>query len=281
MAAAPEDLLQQGKLDEALAALQDKVRDNPADAKLRVFLFQLLCVQGNWSRAITQLNVAADMQAENLLMAEVCRPALNAEALRAEIFAGKRAPHLFGEPEEWVGWMVQANQHLANGELAAAAELRDRAFEAAPAIAGTLNGQPFEWLADADTRLGPILEAIIEGRYYWVPLTHVARIDLEEPADLRDVVWTPARFTWDNAGTNVALIPTRYPGSESSADAGIQLARRTDWVEREGGHCLGLGQRMLATDEGEHPLMEVRTITLGEQPEPPEAPAEEPEDEES
>ena len=269
MAAAPEDLLKQGKLDEALAALQDKVRDNPADPKLRVFLFQLLSVQGNWSRAITQLNLAADMQAENLLMAEVCRPALNAEALRAEIFAGKRAPHLFGEPEEWVGWMVQANHHLAAGELAAAAALRDRAFEAAPAVAGTLNGQPFEWLADGDTRLGPLLEAVIEGRYCWVPMSHISRIDMEGPADLRDVVWTPAHFTWANAGTSVGLIPTRYPGSESSGDPAIQLARRTDWVEKDAGHYLGLGQRMLVTDEGEHPLLEVRSITLGEQPEPP------------
>ena len=274
MTADAGELVQQGKLDEALAALQGQVRAKPADAKLRVFLFQLLCVRGEWERAITQLNVAADVDAENLLMAEVCRPALNCEALRTEIFAGNRAPMPFGEPEEWVAWMIQANQLIAKGELPAAAELRDRAFEAAPAIEGSINGTPFEWIADADTRLGPILEAIVEGRYYWIPFTNIARILIEEPADLRDAVWMPAQFIWANGGNAVGLIPTRYPGSEASADPRIQLARTTDWAEKEGGHYIGLGQRMLATDQGEHPLMEVREIILGEGPPAEAQPAE-------
>ncbi len=55
-------------------------------------LFQMLAVQGEWEKALTQLNVSADLDAGNLLMAEVCRPAIAAEALRAEIFAGKRSP---------------------------------------------------------------------------------------------------------------------------------------------------------------------------------------------
>lgn len=263
MPADPGELLAEGKLDEALAALTSEVRAKPADHKLRIFLFQLLCVRGDWERAMTQLNVAADMHADNMLMAQVCRPALNCEALRAEIFAGQRAPLPFGEPEEWVVWLIQANQLLAQGELAAAAELRDRAFEAAPAVAGAINGTPFEWVADADTRLGPILEAIVEGRYYWIPFSNISQMLLEEPADLRDAVWMPAQFVWANGGACVGLIPTRYPGSEAAADPALRLARRTDWVEKEGGHYLGLGQRTLATDHGEYPLMDVRTIALG------------------
>ncbi len=266
MAADAAELLKQGQLDEALAALTSEVRAKPADHKLRIFLFQLLCVRGEWKRAMTQLNVAGEMHAENALMAEVCRPALNCEALRAQIFAGQRAPMPFGEPEDWVVWLIQASQLVAQGELAAAAELRDRAFAAAPAVGGTINGEEFEWIADADTRLGPILEAIVEGRYYWIPFPNIAQIVMEEPADLRDAVWTPAHFTWSNGGTSVGLIPTRYPGSESSDDPGIRLARKTDWTEKDGGHYIGLGQRMLCTDQGEYPLMDVRAIIVGDGP---------------
>ena len=43
-----DELVKAGRLDEALAALQQQVRDRPADAKLRVFLFQLLAVMGRW-----------------------------------------------------------------------------------------------------------------------------------------------------------------------------------------------------------------------------------------
>jgi len=257
-----EELLRAGRLTEALEQLQNAVRAKPSDAKLRVFLFQLLSVMGQWERAMTQLNVAADLDAANLLMANVCRPALNAEALRAEIFAGKRSPVVFGEPPEWIGWMLEASRLVAEGRYDACLELRDRAFEACPATSGAVNDEPFEWIADHDQRLGPILEAIVEGKYYWVPFQNLREVLLEAPADLRDRVWMPATFTWANGGQSVGLIPSRYPGSEASDDSAIQLGRRTDWTEHEGDLLLGLGQRMLATDQKEYGLLEVHSIAL-------------------
>ena len=46
-----------------LAALTDEVRKQPANAKLRVFLAQLLCVLGQWKRAIEQMDTAAQLDA--------------------------------------------------------------------------------------------------------------------------------------------------------------------------------------------------------------------------
>jgi type VI secretion system protein ImpE len=257
-----EELLRAGRLQEALDALEDQVRKDPANAKHRVFLFQLLSVLGDWERALTQLNVAAELDPINLLMAQVCRAALNCEALRAEIFAGKRSPLVFGEPDEWISWLVQANQMIAEGKHQASQKLRERAFETATAIAGSIDGQPFEWISDADSRLGPTLEAIFDGKYYWVPFTAIKRIQIEPPADLRDVVWLPAHFTWVNGGETTGLIPTRYPNSESSEDSAILLARKTDWVEQPGELYLGLGQRIFATDKDEFPLLQIRQIDL-------------------
>ena len=44
----------------------------------------------------------------------------------------------------------------------------------APTAAGTVNGRRFEWIADADSRLGPMLEVIINGRYGWLPMASIA-----------------------------------------------------------------------------------------------------------
>jgi type VI secretion system protein ImpE len=261
-----EALLREGRLDDALKALQDAVRKSPADPKLRVFLFQLLAVRGEWDKSLTQLNVAADLDPATLLMAQVCRPALECEALRSAIFSGERTPLVMGEPQEWLGWMIQANQLTAGGNHAAAEELRARALDAAPATPGTIDGKPFEWIADADSRLGPILEAVVEGRYYWIPFSNISMILIEKPSDLRDVVWAPAHFRWVGGGETVGLIPARYAGSESSPDSAVRLGRRTDWEQRGEGTYIGVGQRLLATDEGEHPLLETRLITIGEQP---------------
>jgi type VI secretion system protein ImpE len=260
----PEDYLRAGQLREALKALEDQIRREPANPKLRIFLFQLLAVMGNWERALTQLNLAKDLDAGAILMAQVSEPAISCERLRVEIFSGKRTPLVFGEPSDWIGLMIQALALSAGGNAAQSQQLREKALEGAPAISGSLehNGQkiPFEWLADADTRLGPILEAIIEGRYFWVPLAHIRSIQIEAPVDLRDVVWAPATFTWTNGGTGVGFIPSRYVGSDRSEDPAIQLARRTDWIDLGEGVFAGTGQRLLATDAGEYPLLEVRHI---------------------
>ena len=260
-----EEYIKAGQLDEALACAQDGVRKAPAEAGPRVLLFQLLSVLGQWERAFTQLNVLKDMDANCMLLAQVFRPAVQCEALREEIFAGKRGPLIFGEPMEWIGLLVQANQLLAQGEIAAASELRDRAFEAAPATPGTINDQPFEWIADADSRLGPIIETIIDGKYYWVPFFRVRSIRTEPPQDLRDLVWTAAQFVWANGGESPGFIPNRYPGTQNATDNSLRLARKTEWLDKGNDLYLGLGQRMFATDKTEIALTEARKIELSPQ----------------
>ena len=62
-----ESALQQGEPAQALKLLQDGVRANPADPRLRVFLFQLLSVLGQWERALNQLSVAAELDAKRAI----------------------------------------------------------------------------------------------------------------------------------------------------------------------------------------------------------------------
>ena len=72
----------------------------------------------------------------------------------------------------------------------------------------------------------------------------------------------PGYFTWANGGETVGLIPSRYPGSQASADGSIRLARKTEWLAQDADVYVGAGQRMLATDQGEYPLLDVREISL-------------------
>lgn len=257
-----EQSLREGKVQEALEQLQDAVRSDPSSARYRIFLFQLLALLGQWKRALNQLNVSGDLDSANLAMVHAYRDAIQCEALRAEVFAGKRTPVVFGEPEQWIALMIEALRRTAEGQHAEAGRLRGEALELAPATPGTINGEAFEWISDADPRTGPLLEVVVEGRYTWVPFSRIHRIETEEPADLRDFVWTPAHLTWSNGGQSVGMIPTRYPGSESSEDGLVVLARKTDWQEVAPETQLGLGQRLLATDQADHPLLEAREIIL-------------------
>ncbi len=76
------------------------------------------------------------------------------------------------------------------------------------------------------------------------------------------MVWMPAHLWFENGGESVALIPTRYPETEHSDDGQLLLAKKTIWEETTSGVYLGLGQRILTTDNGEIPLMDVREILL-------------------
>ena len=257
-----QQLINEGNLPAALKALQETVRNDASNAKHRVFLFQLLTVLGNWPRALAQLDVAGKLDASTMPMVQTYREAIQCEALRAEIFMGRRSPLIFGEPEQWVVLLLEALRLSGEDALDKAASARAQAFDVAPANAGTLNGEAFEWIADADQRLGPILEAIVNGRYYWIPFHRIKQIDLDAPADLRDSVWMPASFTWANGGETVGLIPTRYNETTSSSDNSLLLSRRTEWLGKEPQPVRGLGQRMLATDAGEFALMDVRQIVF-------------------
>lgn len=259
--------LREGRLEEALAELQKQVRAEPDRVQHRVFLFQLLAVLGRWDRALAQLDTIEQLDRGALPMVYTYRQAIAAEAARAAVFAGTATPALLGEPAEWMAWLVEALRLTAAGDHAAAGELRARAFEAAPADSGEVGGTAFEWIADADARFGPMLEVVVNGRYGWLPFHRARAFRLEPPADLRDLVWMPAFLTLETGAEIAALVPTRYPGSEACEDA-LRLSRRTEWRELGSGTGLwaGLGQRMLATDGGEYPLMDLRAVRLGAAP---------------
>ncbi|NRF66463.1 virulence protein SciE type [Aquincola sp. S2] len=260
---AATDLLAAGDPKGALAALQAQVRGKAADPKLRIFLFQLLSVLGQWQRALDQLRVCGELDASALAMVNTYRTGLQCEAVRDAVMSGHTLPHVFGPPAAWVALLAQALQADASGETAQAAKLRESAFEQAEPTVGTINGEAFEWIADADSRLGPVLEIVINGRYGWVPFSHLQKIVIEAPSDLRDLVWTPAQITFANGGESVALIPTRYAGTATpDADGALLMSRKTEWTELAEGQYRGLGQRVIATSGAELGLLEVREITL-------------------
>lgn len=258
-----DELFAAGDLASCLAQLQSEVRARPADDKLRVFLAQLLMLTGDWDRAINQLSVAAELDAGALPMKYAYSAAIQCERLRAAVFVGERSPLVFGEPLPWIASLLQALSLEAGGQSAQAGALRSEALGAAATTGGTINGSPCEWIADADSRLGPILEVFLNGAYYWVPFERIQRIVIEPPTDARDLVWVPAQLIWSNGGEAMGLLPARYPDSEKSEDPAIRMSRKTEWRSLGAEQYAGLGQRLLTTDADELGLLEVREIVLG------------------
>jgi type VI secretion system protein ImpE len=261
----PMEALEQlrfGDLASAMAMLKQDVRKAPRDPRLRTFLFQMFCITGEWDRALTQLTVAAELDPLALPMSQTYQTAIRCEVLREKVFRGERYPTVLGDPGSWLPLLIQAVALLATSQADEAASLRETAFEAAPETACELNGTPCAWIADADPRLGPVLEVFVNGNYMWVPFERLRALKLDPPTDLRDQIWMPAHFTWDNNGEADGFIPTRYPGSATASDPALALSRKTEWHDAAADWSVPLGQRVLVTDINEMALMDIRDLSI-------------------
>lgn len=244
-----DQLYRKGDLDGARAALVGAIKAAPSDQGARMFLFQLLSVAGEWDKARAQLNLLAQLSPEAQMLSVAYGQAVDAERVRADVFAGKSRAHLHVE-SEWATGLVDALEHYGQGRGADGDAARDAAFEAAPDAPGTIDGVAFEWIADVDSRFGPSFEAIIGGRYGLVPFDTVAKVTSEGPRDLRDTVWYPAQVFFKSGQSVAAMLPSRYPGSETAGDVDQRLGRATGWRETDAGE-VGIGQHLWTLSTGE------------------------------
>ncbi|SMC24983.1 type VI secretion system protein ImpE [Andreprevotia lacus DSM 23236] len=252
-------LIKQGQLDEALQHIQDVVRNAPSHAPHRVVLIQLLLVLGQWDRAEKQLQQLELVDREYTRFCQTYLAALRGERQRLAVFKGEAAPQLPETPPAWMVTYINAMLMERTKAHSAAVAERQRAAEAAPTVAGEIDGVPFDWLADADPRLGPVVEAIIDGHYHWLAQDEIRQIDFFPPQTLLDHVWRQATIITASGQNRPALIPARYPESPE-AGAPLALARATEWIAVGSDGWQGMGQRLLTSDENEYGLLDIRLL---------------------
>ncbi|HMQ18305.1 MAG TPA: type VI secretion system accessory protein TagJ, partial [Sphingopyxis sp.] len=239
----------------------EQVRANPADEQVRMFLFQLFALLGDWNRAKAQLETLAKLSPEMRMLSVAYGQCLDAEAERAAVMAGAQ-PASFYQDYDWTPALAEAIRLGGLGEAGAEAR-RDAAFDAAPATPGTADGAAFDWIADADMRFGPTIEAIIGGRYALMPFAALESIEISPAQDLRDTIWAQAQFALREGPQLAGFIPVRYPGSEAADEAELVRGLTTDWRAGPAGET-GLGHRILTTSEGaDLPLLSVRSLSFG------------------
>jgi type VI secretion system protein ImpE len=236
-----------------------RVKAKPQDPLARTGLFRMFSLTGQWDRAATQLETALQLDAGLALYARAFEGCLLCEKLRQQVFQGKHSPVFLGEPEQWLALLLQS---LKTDQAAAKTGLIEQAFDAAASPKGKVNGTTFDWIADADSRLGPTLELFIDEKYFWVPFSNIESITFNPPDDLIDTVWQSAEVTFTNGGSKSGYIPVRYPGSEASQDEAIILGRSTELhaMADQSEYVVGLGQRCFITDQAEYDFLQIRSI---------------------
>lgn len=227
------DLFEAGELDRAIETLGAELRKDPTDVQRRVFLFELLSFAGEYERAEKQLDMAGQGSKEASMGALLYRSALHAEKNRQEMFESQQFPVGGGEPAR---------------------------------VSGTVNGTAFDVFSDADPRVGARLEVFAAGQYLWIPLEHVASVEIPPPQRLRDLLWAPAIVETGPAFSSMelgqVLLPTISPLSWQYDDSDVRLGRVTEWVALDDGTEVPVGQKVFLVDGEELPILELRKLEI-------------------
>lgn len=251
--------LREGDLGGARAELVDLVKKAPGNVDARMFLFQLLCLTAEWTKARAQLSALAQLSPEAQMLSVAYNQAIDAEITRADAFAGRAPVALLTKSSPWSQDLVTALGHDLAGRADEAEAARARAFDAAPDTPGTFNDTAFDWIADADTRFGPAVEAIVAGKWGLLPFDTLDYIKSDGPKDLRDTVWLPVQIGFKSGQSIAGFLPVRYPGTETCENTAAILARSTDWIDDA-----PVGQHVLNLSGGEEmDLLSLRALRFG------------------
>jgi type VI secretion system protein ImpE len=256
------DLFKAGRLQEALQAQLQEVKDHPADQACRLFLFELAVFAGDLDRARKQIDALRYDDPGLEATRQRYRVLLDAEQARRRLFERGERPRFLGEPPPHAELRLAALDRLRNGEVAPASELLDRAERETPAIAGLLNGKPFTALRDEDQVLGPVLEVLANGNYFWVPLEQVVSLSAAPPRFPRDLYWLPARLE-TAAEKGDVFLPALYAGSHARPDDAVKLGRLTEILAPGGSPARGAGMHSFLADGEPVGLLEWRELRTG------------------
>jgi type VI secretion system protein ImpE len=255
------EALRRNNLPGALTELKSAIRRNPADQDLRFLLFDLLALDGDYEGASRQAVVAAGLQSGPDPMPLLLNSLAAGEVLRRLVFEGRVEPLILGEPYEWMAQAAAGIKSAAGGDWERAHTLALDAREQANACQGELNGSPFDWLMDGDSRLGPVLEVILDGKYYWIPQDRVKSLVTDPPSCLTHSLWLPASIALVSGADIYGFLPARYPVTPET-DIACRLGKTTSWFEPIPGFHLGSGQKVLMTETQDFALLDMRRLSF-------------------
>lgn len=257
-----KELVEVGRLSEAIEQLNHDVRSHPADVQQRIFLFELLCFTGDYQRAARQLDVIEHQDAASEIGVQVYRHILTAATARDAVFSQGLQPHFVFAPPPYAHLHCEAIHQLRQAQPASANALLEQAMATYPRLSGRLDGQAFDDFCDSDALLGPFVEVFLQSDYVWFPLEQIKQLTIPPPAHLRDLLWAPAKLEAHSGLVGDVFLPVLYPESCSHADDRIKLGRLTDWLEGGEGPVRGVGQHLFLVGEDGRALLEMRELVF-------------------
>jgi len=254
-------LFRDGSLQEAIAECSREVQSRPGQPDPRDLLSQLLCFNGEWERADKHLETLGAQIPDRAPVVGLIRHLIRAAKARQQLYDSGRVPEFLTPPPEYLQHYLQASICLREGGTEEAAHLLARAEAARPRIAGRCNGQPFQDVRDADDFTAAFLEVFsTTGKYFWIPLENIRRIQLHPIESPIDVLWRRCQIQATACPEGIVYVPQLYAGSFRAEDDSLRLGRSTEWFGPDDGPVRGIGHRILWIDDVTRPFVDIQHL---------------------
>jgi type VI secretion system protein ImpE len=259
-----KQLLDQGRLADAVSLLASDVAARPDDLMSQTFFFEVLAFNGEFDRAESALETIERLDDRTVAQTgvNVYRTLLAAERARDLVFREARTPNFLTEKSPTINLHLEALEHFCRGQMSIAREALDRAQALEQPRNVTAGGVTTQGIRDCDDLLAPFLEVITSQGYFWVPWADIQLLIVPPPRDLRDLLWVPARIATNIGMLGEVYLPNLYPGSAKDADEAVRLGHATHWDDAGGGIIRGRGTKMFAAGDEPRTLHEFGQIQL-------------------
>ncbi len=258
-----QELYRQGRLADAVAAMNAEVKAHPTDIAARGFLAELLCFEGNHQRVDLLLDQMAGLDGSLAVPLALMRQLLRADVARQQFHDEGRLPEFVDSPADWVKAYLEASIRVREGRFAEAVTLLAAAEAERPRVAGSHDGKTFDDFRDLGDLAPGILEVYTStGKFFWIPLDRVVELEFRPPRRPRDLLWRQALMTVRNGPEGEVYLPALYAGSAGAGDDAVRLGRVTNWLGNDGEPVRGQGQRCFLVGEDDVPILELGRLSF-------------------
>jgi type VI secretion system protein ImpE len=230
-------------------------QEDNGSAHPRTFLFELLCLLGEWDLADKQLNVLAIQTQKPHADIMTSRNMVQAERHRRQVLSGAADPHFLIAPPPYVTVHLEALRMLREGRLDDAVATLKCAEDEWLRRPGSMGDHAFQSFRDADAFLGPVLEVITD-RYIWLPYEQIKRLEISAPRRLRDLLWIPVGLETVDGRTEEVCVPVHYARSCEHSSNHVALGRGGDLRVKDG----DVGLRQFMVDGKKRALLDIREV---------------------
>ena len=252
-------LLNEAKLDEAIALMNLEVKNDATSIDKRAVLAELLCIAGNLERADVILNAISDIDPGAAIGVAMFRQLIRAEQARQQFYTEGRLPEFHTKPEGAMELELRAAVALREGSSNEATALLAQREDIRQPVPGIVDGNAVAEFRDLDDLNAAHLEVLTStGKYFWIPTSSIAVIELRKPERRRDLLWRRALLSITDGPDGEVFIPAIYYAKD--ATPAHRLGHMTDYDSPEGGPAFGKGLREFLVGDQVRSILELSRI---------------------